>query len=47
MKELIYQYNIAKKESLKFMRKGQINAYFDALIEMNHYKKLMITVQSN
>jgi len=47
MKELIYQYNIAKKESLKFMRKGQINAYFDALIEMKHYKKLMIDVQSN
>ena len=47
MKELINQYNIAQKEVLKFMRKGQINAYFDALIEMNHYKKLMIAVQSN
>lgn len=23
------------------MKKGQLNAYFDALVEMNHYKRLM------
>ena len=38
--------NCRKKRSLKFMKKGQINKYFDALIEMNHYKK-MITVSAN
>jgi len=46
MKELIKQYETAKKKALKFMKKGQINNYFDALIEMNHYKK-MITVSAN
>ena len=46
MKELIKQYETAKKNTLKFMKKGQINNYFDALIEMNHYKK-MITVSAN
>lgn len=47
MKDLIKHYNTAKKNALSFMQNGQINAYFDALIEMNHYKKLMIAVQSN
>jgi hypothetical protein len=46
MKELIKQYETAKKKALKFMQKGQINKYFEALIEMNHYKK-MITVSAN
>ena len=47
MKELIKQYETAKTKALNFMNKGQLNAYFDALIEMNHYKKLMIAVSSN
>ncbi|MFK5957468.1 MAG: hypothetical protein QM495_01220 [Lutibacter sp.] len=46
MKELIKQYETAKKKAFKFMSKGQLNAYFDALIEMNYYKK-MITVSAN
>ncbi|MCF6166925.1 hypothetical protein [Lutibacter sp.] len=46
MKELIKQYETAKKKALQFMKKGQINNYFDALIEMNNYKK-MITVSAN
>jgi hypothetical protein len=46
MKELIKQYETAKNKALKFMSKGQLNAYFDALIEMNHYKRL-ITVSAN
>jgi len=29
------------------MGKGQLNAYFDALVEMNHYQKLMLTVSAN
>ena len=47
MKELINQYEIAKAKAFKFMSKGQLNAYFEALIEMNHYKKLMLTVSAN
>lgn len=47
MKDLIQQYQKAKSNALIFMRKGQLNAYFDALIEMNHYKKLMLTVSAN
>lgn len=47
MNDIIKHYETAKNEALKFMRKGQINAYFDALIEMNHYKRLLIAIQSN
>lgn len=47
MKELMKHYQSAQKESIKYMFTGQINAYFDALIEMNHYKKLMKAVISN
>jgi len=47
MKELIKQYESAKHKAFKFMSKGQLNAYFEALIEMNHYKKLMLTVSAN
>ena len=47
MKELIQQYETTKNKALRFMQKGQLNAYFDALIEMNYYKKLMLTVSAN
>ena len=47
MKELIRQYETTKKRALNFMKKGQLNAYFDALIEMNQYKKLMLTISAN
>ncbi len=47
MKELIKQYETAKKKALNFMEKGQLNAYFDALVEMNNYKKLMVTISAN
>lgn len=47
MKELIKHYEAAKNKALKFMTNGQLHAYFEALNEMNHYKKLMIAVQSN
>lgn len=47
MKELIKQYETAKKRALQFMKNGQLNAYFDALVEMNYYKKLMLTVSAN
>ncbi len=47
MKELIKQYETSKKRALNFMKKGQLNSYFDALIEMNDYKRLMLTVSAN
>ena len=47
MKQLIKQYEQAKKSALNFMQKGQLNAYFEALVEMNKYKRLMIAVQAN
>lgn len=47
MKELIKQYETAKAKAINFMTKGQLNAYFDALIEMNNYKKLMLAVSAN
>jgi len=47
MIELTQQYEFAKRKAILFMEKGLINAYFKALLEMNHYKKLMIAVVSN
>jgi len=47
MKEIIRQYELSKRKAFKFMSKGQLNAYFEALIEMNHYKKLMLTISAN
>ena len=47
MKELKIQYQTAKNRALHFMRKGQLNSYVDALVEMNRYKKLMMAVQAN
>ncbi len=41
------QYQIAKNNSIEFMKKGQIAAYFEALLEMNKYKRLMIAVVAN
>ena len=44
---LIENYETKKKSALNFMKNGQLNAYFEALIEMNNYKKLMYTVCAN
>jgi len=47
MTELSKHYEKAKKKATLFMEKGQISAYFNALLEMNRYKKLMAAVASN
>ncbi len=47
MKELIKQYENAKNSAKTYMKNGQINAYFDALIEMNKYKRMMVAVVAN
>lgn len=47
MKDLTKQYEKAKENSIKFMKMGQISDYFNALLEMNKYKRLMIAVSAN
>ena len=47
MIELKKHYSITKKKANLFMKLGNINAYLDALIEMNRYKKLMVAVTNN
>jgi hypothetical protein len=47
MIELTKHYEKAKINANFFMEKGQISAYFKALLEMNKYKKLMVAVASN
>ncbi|WGH74799.1 hypothetical protein P8625_11995 [Tenacibaculum tangerinum] len=41
------QYEIARQNANEYMRKGQIAQYFQALLEMNKYKKLMVAVIAN
>jgi hypothetical protein len=47
MKDLTKQYETAKNNSKEFMKNGQISAYFNALLEMNKYKRLMIAIVAN
>lgn len=47
MKELMNQYENAQNKAFTFMTNGQLHAYFDALIEMNRCKKLMVQVSAN
>ena len=47
MKELIKQYEAAKNSAKTYMKNGQIHYYFEALLEMNKYKKLMVAVVAN
>ncbi|MCK0131932.1 hypothetical protein MWU59_10515 [Flavobacteriaceae bacterium F08102] len=41
MFDLQAQFENAKRKATLLMKKGQINDYFNALLEMNHYKKLL------
>ncbi|MCL7752585.1 MAG: hypothetical protein ABJH82_11025 [Polaribacter sp.] len=41
------KYETAKNNSIEFMKNGQISAYFNALLEMNKYKRLMVAVVAN
>ena len=47
MIELTKHYETAKNMATLFMEKGEITAYFNALLEMNKYKKLMFAVTNN
>ena len=47
MTALVENYETKKNSALNFMKNGQLNAYFEALVEMNNYKKLMFTICAN
>jgi len=47
MIELTKHYESAKNNATLFMKKGELNKYFNALLEMNRYKKLMFAVVNN
>jgi len=47
MKNFNLQYEIAKSNANEFMKRGQIAQYFEALLIMNKYKKLMVAVVAN
>ena len=47
MKELTKKYENSKRNSIEFMKRGQISAYFNALLEMNKYKRLLVAITAN
>ncbi|MDC9721636.1 MAG: hypothetical protein PSN34_02530 [Urechidicola sp.] len=47
MNDLTKQYEITKMSAKQYMKNGQIHKYFEALLKMNEYKKLMLAVVAN
>ena len=47
MKTFSQQYESAKRRANRSMAQGEVSQYFDALLEMNKYKRLMIAVMAN
>ena len=47
MKDARKKYETAKRKAIIFMKNGQLSAYFDALIEMNNYKRALVAVRAN
>ena len=47
MNELTNKHERAKQNSINFMRTGQISNYFNALLEMNKYRRLLNAVIAN
>ena len=47
MIELTNKYEIAKQNSIEFMKNGQIAYYLNSLLEMNKYKRLMVAIVAN
>ena len=44
MNELTNKHETAKQNSINFMRRGQISDYFNALLEMNKYRRLLSAI---
>lgn len=47
MNNLTKQYETAKNNSIEFMKTGEITKYFEALLEMKKYKRLMVAIVAN
>jgi hypothetical protein len=47
MNELVNKHETAKQNSIDFMRTGQISNYFNALLEMNKYRRLLNAIIAN
>lgn len=47
MDDLIQKYETAKSKSIQYMQKGEISAYFNSLLEVNQYKKVLVAIASN
>jgi len=47
MLDLQTQHENAKRKATLLMKNGQINDYFNALLEVHHYKKLIKAVVLN
>ncbi|MDB4851823.1 hypothetical protein OAH61_05375 [Flavobacteriaceae bacterium] len=47
MNELANKHETAKQNSIDFMRTGQISNYFNALLEMNKYRRLLNAIIAN
>lgn len=47
MNELTKKHETAKQNSINFMKTGQISDYFNALLEMNKYRRLLNAIIAN
>ena len=47
MKNVTKQYEQSNRKAKEFMKNGQITQYFEALLEMNKYKRLMMAIVAN
>ena len=47
MKNITKQYEQSNRKAKEFMQNGQISQYFEALLEMNKYKRLMMAIAAN
>jgi len=47
MNDINKHYEISKSKATLLMKKGKIGAYVNALLEMNHYRKLIGSVNLN
>ena len=47
MKDLVKQYENAKQVAKTYMSQGLITEYFNALMRVNEYEKLLVAVVAN
>ena len=47
MRTFAKKYEGAKRSANQFMKNGEISQYFEALLEMNKYKRLMVAIVAN